>query len=374
MGRRAAAVYKPAAMSATRLSRTAHRLDELIAAGLMPAEAAADGRAAAAAQFAVAVTPAVAAIIDPADPADPIARQYLPAAEELEVTAAELADPIGDKAHSPLRGLVHRYPDRVLLMPVEICAVYCRFCFRREVVGPGAKMLDEAALAAALGYVAAHPEIFEVILTGGDPLMLPPARLRRLVAGLAAIDHVQVIRLHSRIPVSAPERITAALAEALAAAGDKAVYVAVHCNHPRELTAEARAGLRRLSAAGVTLLGQSVLLAGVNDDVETLAALMRGLVAARVKPYYLHQLDLARGTGHFRVPLEKGRALVRALRGRVSGLAQPTYVLDIPGGRGKSPITADWIAAAEDGCGWWVEDWQGGRHRYVEPGQDSATD
>lgn len=358
----------------TGLNRTARRLEELVAAGLMPPGAASDGRVQAAAQFAVAVTPAVARLIDATDPTDPIARQYLPAAAELEVAAAEMADPIGDRTHSPLRGLVHRYPDRVLLMPVEICAVYCRFCFRREVVGPGTKTLDDAALAAAVGYIAGHPEIFEVILTGGDPLMLSPARLSRLVGDIAAIDHVQVIRLHSRIPVAAPERITDALARALGAAGDKAVYVAVHCNHPRELTVEARRALRRLAAAGMTLLGQSVLLAGVNDDIETLTALMRGLVAARVKPYYLHQLDLARGTGHFRVPLEKGRALVRALRGRVSGLAQPTYILDIPGGRGKSPITADWISAAEDGCGWWVEDWQGGRHRYRESGQDSATD
>ncbi len=361
-------------MPAPYLPRTAHRLEELIGAGLMPPAAAADGRAAAAAQFAVAVTPAVAALIDPTDPADPIARQYLPAAEELDVAAAELADPIGDAAHSPLPGLVHRYPDRVLLMPVEICAVYCRFCFRREVVGPGAKMLDDAALDRAISYVAANPAIFEVILTGGDPLMLPPPRLGQLMARLAAIDHVQVIRLHSRIPVAAPERVTEAMAEALRPAADKAVYVAVHCNHPRELTAEARRGLRRLSEAGVALLGQSVLLAGINDDVETLAALMRALVAARVKPYYLHQLDLARGTGHFRVPLEKGRALVHALRGRVSGLAQPTYILDIPGGQGKSPITADWIEVAADGCGWWVEDWQGKRHRYLEPGQDSAID
>ncbi len=356
------------------LNRTIQRLDDLIGAGLMPPAAATDGRAQAAARFAIGVTPAVAALIDPADPADPIARQYLPAADELQVTAAELADPIGDKAHSPVRGIVHRYPDRVLLMPVEICAVYCRFCFRREVVGPGAKMLDEPALDAAIAYIAGQPDIFEVILTGGDPLMLSPQRLAVLVARLAAIAHVQVIRLHSRVPVAAPERVGPALVDALAQAGDKAVYVAVHCNHPRELTPEARAGLRLMSAAGITLLGQSVLLAGVNDDIETLAALMRGLVAARIKPYYLHQLDLARGTGHFRVPIEKGRALMRALRGRVSGLAQPTYILDIPGGQGKSPITADWIAAAEDGCGWWVEDWQGRRHRYVEPRPDSDTD
>ncbi len=361
-------------MTTARLNRTAHRLDELIDAGLMPAAARHDGRALAADSFAVAVTPAVARLIDPADQADPIARQYLPAADELRVTAAELADPIGDKAHSPVRGIVHRYPDRVLLMPVEICAVYCRFCFRREVVGPGAKMLDDPGLDAAIAYIAGRPDIFEVILTGGDPLMLPPQRLGPLIARLAAIDHVQVIRLHSRVPVAAPDRMTPALADALARAGDKAVYVAVHCNHPRELTAEARAGLRLMSAAGVTLLGQSVLLAGVNDDIETLTALMRGLVAARIKPYYLHQLDLARGTGHFRVPIDKGRALMRALRGRVSGLAQPTYILDIPGGQGKSPITADWIAAAEDGCGWWVEDWQGRRHRYVEPRPDSDTD
>jgi len=310
-----------------------------------------------AARYAVAVSPTVAGLIDSADPADPIARQFLPDPRELRTRPQERADPIGDEAHSALPGLVHRYPDRVLLKLAKVCPVYCRFCFRRESVGKsGAAMLSEAEIEAALRYVAARPAIFEVIVTGGDPLGLSPRRIGEVAERVGAIPHVGVLRWHSRVPVVAPERVDAALVRALKRF-PRATYVAVHANHPRELTDEARAALALLADAGIPLVSQTVLLKGVNDDAETLGALMRAFLAARVKPYYLHHADLAPGTGHFRTTIEEGQALMRALRGRLSGLAQPVYVLDIPGGFGKAPVGPNYLG--EDGT---VEDWTGARH------------
>jgi lysine 2,3-aminomutase len=335
----------------------------LIAAGLADAGRAAE-LAAIGARYAIAVPPALAALIDRADPADPIARQFVPDARELVVDPAESADPIGDDLKSPVEGLVHRYPDRVLLKLASACAVYCRFCFRRETVGQGVSGLGEAAFAAALAYVGARSEIWEVVLTGGDPLTLSPRRLGAATAALAAIPHVKVLRWHSRLPVAAPERITEALAGALADGHDKTVYVALHANHPRELTPAVRAACRRLSDRGIALVSQSVLLRGVNDDVATLEALMRGFVEARVKPYYLHHGDLAPGTGHFRTTIAEGRALMRALRGRLSGLAMPTYVLDIPGAHGKAPIGPDYLAA--EAGGWRLTDAAGASHPYQD--------
>ena len=291
-----------------------------------------------AARYAVAITPASAALIDPADPADPIGLQFLPDAAELTTAPDETADPIGDLAKSPVEGIVHRYPDRVLLMPTRVCASYCRFCFRRERVGPGrGETLTEAELDAALTYIAERPQIWEVILTGGDPLVLSARRLSVLMSRLGEIPHVKVVRLHTRVPAVAPERLTAALVAALKRSG-KAVYVALHANHPRELTPAARAACARLVDAGVPMLSQSVLLRGVNDDPQVLAELMRAFVETRIRPYYLHHGDAAPGTAHLRLTLEEGRALVRTLRGRISGLAQPTFVLDIPGGHGKVPV------------------------------------
>ncbi|MEI6558997.1 MAG: lysine-2,3-aminomutase-like protein [Rhodospirillaceae bacterium] len=327
----------------------------LVRAGLVPA-----GRAGAlsavAARYAVAVPPALAALIRPGDAADPIGRQLLPDEAELRHAADERADPIGDGAHAPVPGIVHRYPDRVLLTPTFVCALYCRFCFRRERVG-GGEALDPEALAAALDYIRARPEIREVILTGGDPLMLTPDRLGGIVAALDAMPGIGVIRLHTRVPVAAPERVTAALLAALTS--ETALFLAVHANHPREFSPAVRASLRRLAGAGVALLGQSVLLAGVNDDAATLEALMRGFIENRVKPYYLHQLDPAPGTARFRVPVARGQALMRGLLGRVSGLALPAYVLDIPDGYGKSPIGPGYLSAD----GGEISDWRGGRHR-----------
>ncbi|MBL8838931.1 MAG: lysine-2,3-aminomutase-like protein [Alphaproteobacteria bacterium] len=340
--------------------RTVRSGADLVAAGLRgPSAVAAIDRIAA--RYAVAVTPALVDLIDPADAADPIARQFLPDPAELVTTAAERSDPIGDDVHEKLPGVVHRYPDRVLLKPLHTCPVYCRFCFRREVVGQG-KGLTAAELERAYAYIRADKAIFEVILTGGDPLILSPRRLGAIVRALGAIEHVSVIRIHSRVPVAEPERVTDALVASLAT--DKALFVALHCNHARELSASARAACRRIVAAGIPMLGQTVLLKGVNDSPEALEALLRALVATRIKPYYLHHADLAPGTARFRTGIAEGQALMRALRGRVSGLAQPTYVLDIPGGFGKVPIGPCYLSELADGATC-VEDPSGRRHRYA---------
>jgi lysine 2,3-aminomutase len=251
----------------------------------------------------------------------------------------------------------------VLLKVTHTCAVYCRFCFRREMVGPGKpNALAPAALDAALTYIADHPAIWEVILTGGDPLTLSPRRLAELMARLAAIDHVKIVRFHTRVPVADPELATGTLVAAMKSPR-LTTYVALHANHPRELTAAARTACARIIDAGMPMVSQTVLLAGVNDDAETLAALMRAFVETRIKPYYLHHLDLAPGTGHFRVGLARGQALMRALRGRVSGLCQPTYVLDLPGGHGKVPVGPGYLAGDLDGCVS-VEDPWGKAHAY----------
>jgi lysine 2,3-aminomutase len=339
--------------------QTLRTLEALHRAGLVTPD---PKLAAAAETMAIAITPEMAALIDRDDPAhDPIGRQFVPSAQETEIAPEELSDPIGDEARSPVKGIVHRYPDRVLLKPLHVCPVYCRFCFRREKVGPGGEALTTAELDVALAYIRDHAEIWEVILTGGDPLMLAPRRIAQLIANLDAIGHVAVIRIHSRVPIVDPGRITSELVSALKPrrAG---LWFGVHCNHPRELTTEARAALAKLADAGFPLMGQSVLLAGVNDDVETLDQLMRALVTARVKPYYLHHPDLVRGTGHFRVSIARGQELMKALRGRLSGLAQPTYVLDVPGGHGKVPVGPAYLGDDPEALA--IEDAFGGSHRY----------
>jgi lysine 2,3-aminomutase len=289
-------------------------------------------------RYAVAVTATMADLIDPDDPHDPIARQFVPDVRELRATADELADPIGDGRFSPVPGVVHRYRDRVLLKVVSACPVYCRFCFRREMVGPGGEALSGTALEAALAHVAGDPAIFEAIMTGGDPFMLSPRRIASLTGRLAAIPHLAVARWHTRVPVVAPERVTASLVRGLRASG-LATWVAIHANHPREFTPEAERAIARLADAGVALVSQSVLLKGVNDDADTLEALMRAFVRNRVKPYYLHHPDLAPGTSHLRPTIAQGQMLVEALRRRATGLAQPTYVLDVPHGASKAPLT-----------------------------------
>jgi len=333
---------------------TLKTLAELATAGLVAAQDVA-ALEPVAARYATALTPAVTRLAH--DPR--IARQFVPDVRELVVAPEERADPVGDATHSPVKGIVHRYPDRALLMPTLACAVYCRFCFRRETVG-GPGSLNAGELAAALDYIRATPAIWEVILTGGDPLVLSPRKIEDIIAALDAISHVKAIRIHTRVPVAAPERIDGALIAALRST-HKAVYVAVHTNTAAELTPEAVAACARLADAGIPLLSQTVLLAGVNDTSEDLEALFRALVAARIKPYYLHQLDYAPGTGHFRVPLARGLELVRGLRGRVSGIALPTYILDIPDGAGKVPAAS----ASPEGDGTYIiRDPRGTAHSY----------
>lgn len=345
---------------------TLRQAADLIEAGLVRKDALPDLEAVAA-RYAIAITPDVAALIDPDDPADPIARQYVPSPDELATEPGEDADPIGDHSHSPVEGIVHRYPDRVLLKLVHVCAVYCRFCFRREMVGPGKETaLSAPAYRRALDYIRAHPDIWEVILTGGDPLMLSARRLREVMSDLAAIGHVRIVRIHTRVPVADPGRVTGEVVEALRQEG-VTTWMALHANHPRELTPTVRALCARLVDAGIPLLSQSVLLRGVNDDPQTLTALMRAFVECRIKPYYLHHGDLAPGTAHLRTSIEEGQELMRALRGHVSGLCQPDYVLDIPGGHGKAPLGPDYLSqdrGADGGRRYRVLDYCGEVHLY----------
>ncbi len=347
----------------TQASKTLRSIAELHEARLIPEqdryalEQVAD-------RYAVAITPGMAALIDRNDTRDPIARQFVPDMRELEHKRGELTDPIGDERFSPVPGIVHRYPDRVLLKLTHACPVYCRFCFRRETVGPGGpQALSGPALDAAIGYIAGNTSIWEVILTGGDPFMLSPRRIAEMTQRLGAIAHITVLRWHTRVPVVDPMRITPELMQALRSSA-KTVYVALHANHPRELTVEARAACARINDAGIPMLSQTVLLKGVNDDADTLAALMRAFVAMRVKPYYLHHMDLAPGTSHFRTTIADGQALMRTLRGRLSGIALPAYVLDIPGGYGKVPVGPDYLS--DDGCT--VADPSGIAHDYPDRG------
>jgi lysine 2,3-aminomutase len=342
--------------------RTVRTIDRLVDLGLVaPRRRAAVEQVAE--QFAVAITPAVLETIATGDACRAVARQFVPDARELEITPAERLDPIGDGAHEKVRGVIHRYPDRVLLNAIGVCAVYCRYCFRREAIGPGTKALSERELEAAFDYIRANEAIWEVILSGGDPLMLKPLTLARIAGELAAMPHVGTMRVHTRVPVAAPGRVDADMIDALRVM--RPTWVVLHVNHADELSPAVRDVLARLADAGLPLLSQSVLLKGVNDDAAGLARLFRVLVENRVKPYYLHHLDQGKGTSHFRVPIGEGREIMRELRGRVSGLCQPAYVLDIPGGHGKVPIGPDYLEFGDAG-GMTVTDPCGCRHRLDE--------
>ena len=304
----------------------------LITAAALPALSALQSR------YAIALTPEVQARITAPD--DPVGRQYIPHADEALSQPYELADPTADAPFTPIKGVVHRYPDRALLKPLLACPVYCRFCFRREHVGPDGGLLNEAELEAALGWFAAHPAVGEVILTGGDPLMLSPRRLGHILGRLAGLPHIHTLRIHSRVPVAEPSRITPELLAALRL--ETPLYLCVHANHAQEFGPDAGPALRALHGAGLVLLGQSVLLAGVNDSLAALEGLLRTMLAHRIKPYYLHALDPAPGTARFAVPDAQALELLRSLRGRVSGLAWPVFVRETPGGAGKRPLGPTW--------------------------------
>jgi lysine 2,3-aminomutase len=313
--------------------RTLRSADDILQSGLAP-ESAREALEAVAARYAIAIPPALQALIE--SPHDAIGLQFIPDAAELITAPHESADPIADEARSPIPGIVHRYPDRALLKPLFACPVYCRFCFRREQVGPDGGLLTAAQLSAAYAYIAAHSQIREVILTGGDPLILSPRRLREILQNLSAIPHVEVLRIHTRVPVADPALITDTLADALDISTP--LFLAAHINHAREITPAVTTSLEKLQRRGIPILGQTVLLAGVNDSEQALADLFRAMLRSRIKPYYLHQLDAAPGTSRFHVSPERGREILANLRGHISGTALPTYVYDRPGGLGKIPL------------------------------------
>ena len=345
------------------LKHTLRTADDLIGANIAPqATRAALERVGA--RYAIAITPQMAGLIDRDDRNDPIARQFVPDIREFDTHPAERGDPIGDHIKSPGPGLVHRYLDRVLLKVASVCPVYCRFCFRREMVGPDkGETLSPEHLAAAIDYIARDSRIWEVILTGGDPFILSPRRIREVTEALGNIGHIKILRWHTRVPVVDPARVTDELIAALKASA-KTVFVGLHVNHARELNAAARAAIAKLADAGVPLVSQTVLLKGVNDTADALEGLMRELVEARVKPYYLHHGDLAPGTAHFRTTIAHGQALMSELRQRLSGLALPTYVLDIPGAFGKIPINGETVS--KDGARYLVSDVHGHIHGYED--------
>ena len=312
-------------------------------------------------QYAVALTPHVLETMQSSVVVDPVAKQYIPQLEELRSAPGENPDPIGDHAHTPVKGIVHRHPDRLLLKLANVCAVYCRYCFRREMVGTGSDILNTEEKRSAFAYIRGNKNIWEVILTGGDPLVLSPRQLSETLDELCVMEHVKVIRIHTRIPAADPKRITDELCAALKRG--KAVYVAVNINHAQEITKDVELALKKLHEAGCVLLSQSVLLKGVNDSPDILEDLFRRLAALRVKPYYLHHPDLAPGTSHFRLSLREGREIVKKLLGRVSGICQPHYMLDIPGGHGKIPVTSDYIDEKEEGE-YTVKDYKGFKHHY----------
>ncbi|TIO33478.1 KamA family radical SAM protein [Mesorhizobium sp.] len=308
---------------------------DLAALPLSPAERAAAQQAAAAHK--VRVPKAYLDLIDWNDPNDPIRAQVIPSPDELITAEGELGDPIGDHAFSPVPRLTHRHADRVLLFPTYQCAVYCRFCFRKESLTSIGRGYTREALEPALAYIAQHNEIREVILTGGDPLSLPDKALAEIRARIEAIPHVRLLRIHTRVPVALPSRITPGLVAALQ--GRLMVTVVTHFNHPREITPDTETACRTMRQAGFVLLNQSVLLKGVNDKVEVLEELCRELIyRLGVKPYYLHHGDLAPGMAHRRTTIAEGQALAAELRRRLSGICNPTYVIDLPDGGGKVPL------------------------------------
>lgn len=338
--------------------KTVRTVHELIASDLVPADEHA-ALAMVAQKYSVAISPY---LLDLIAKEDGIRKQFIPTTAELNTGAHDMADPIGDKSNSPIRGIIHRYPDRCLLQPVTVCPVYCRFCFRRETVGKGNPALNPTELQACYAYIQEHPSIWEVILSGGDPLILKPKQVASIIANLDQIQHVEIIRIHTRIPTVDPERINAEMLSALTQR--RPVYVVMHINHPAEFTPAAVNAINLLADNGIVLLGQTVLLKGINDNVETLGKLMRSMIKYRIKPYYLHHVDLAVGTSHFRTTIAEGQELVAALRGNYSGLCQPEYVLDIPGGFGKSPIGPAYLS--QHGGKYKIKDYTGQEHVYAD--------
>lgn len=317
-------------------------------------------------KYSVSITETMADLIDLDNASDPIRAQFIPRTEELNSASNEQNDPISDTSYSPMKGLVHRYPDRILIKPIHSCAVYCRFCFRREQVGRNKEALNAQDLENIYAYIKTHPEIWEVIFTGGDPLLLSPRKIAEMLKILGTIDHVKVIRFHTRIPLVAPDLINDEMISALKSC-QKTIWVSLHSNHVNEFTLDGEKAIARIIDAGIPMISQTVLLKGINDKVETLDALFRHLIQNRIKPYYLHHPDLANGTKHFRLPIQKGQSIYKELLKKLSGIARPHYCLDIPNGAGKIPIHDNHaVQDHQDPHKWTLSDANGNLHDYVE--------
>jgi lysine 2,3-aminomutase len=312
----------------------------------------------------LAITPYYLSLCDPHDATCPVRRQCVPRFEEALEAPGDLADPLGEEDHEVAPNLVRRYPDRVLLLVTDRCAVYCRFCTRSRIVGDGGGPVPLDRLEPALAWIAAHPEVRDVIVSGGDPLAMATDRLDRLLARVRAIPSVETIRLATRIPVTLPMRVTAELVRALRK--HHPLWVMTHFNHPKELTRDSIAACTRLADGGFPVMNQTVLLAGVNDDAEVLESLFRGLVRARVRPYYLLQTDPVRGTSHLRTKLARGVELLEQLQGRLTGIALPRLICDTPGGKGKVPLQPDYVVARGPGTTT-LRTFRGEHVTYVDP-------
>lgn len=297
--------------------------------------------------FRVDITPYFASLIDPDDPNCPIRRQVIPTSRELTAFAGMVADSLNEDAHSPVPGLVHRYPDRVLMLVTTQCASYCRYCTRSRLVGDPSAQFSRSDYDAQIDYIARTPQVRDVLLSGGDPLVLPPRILEDLLRRLRAIEHVEIIRIGSRVPAFLPQRITPELVEMLRRY--HSLWMNLHFNHAKELTPEVAVALARLADAGIPLGSQTVLLANVNDSVAVMKELIHKLVRNRVRPYYLYQCDLVAGAGHFRTTVSKGIEIIEGLRGHTSGYAIPTYVVDAPGGGGKIPVMPQYLISQAPG-------------------------
>jgi lysine 2,3-aminomutase len=345
-------------------------VDELARALPLTARELAGARRAESQGLPLRITPYYLSLVDPHDESCPIRRQCVPDAREDDEVPGDLADPLGEVAHEVAPHLVQRYPDRVLLLATDQCAVYCRFCTRSRIVGGGEGPAPLEALEPALAWLRQHPEIRDVIVSGGDPLAMATGRLASLVAAVRAIPSVETIRLATRVPVTLPMRITDELLAALRP--HHPLWVMTHFNHPKELTRESVAACTLLADAGFPVMNQSVLLAGINDRAEVLEALFRGLVRARVRPYYLLQADPVRGTGHLRTPLRRGVELMAALQGRLSGIALPKFICDTPGGLGKVPLGPDYVVGAHSAGKTTLRTFRGEEVTYVDPPSNSS--
>ena len=313
----------------------------------------------------VSITPYYAGLIECFGPDHPLRRSVVPSTAELSHAPGEADDPLGEEGHSPLPGLVHRYPDRVLFLVTGFCSTYCRYCTRSRMVGGGRSHFNLGQWEKAIEYIAASTEIRDVLISGGDPLTLPDERIEWLLTNLRRIPHVEVIRIGTKAPVVLPHRITPALTRMLRRYHP--LWMSIHFTHPSELTPETAQACARLADAGIPLGSQTVLLKGINDDLQTMKRLCQGLMKIRVKPYYLYQCDPITGSAHFRTPVDKGLDIIRGLRGHTSGYAVPTYVIDAPGGGGKVPLLPDYVAGRE-GDSLLLTNYEGRRYRYPDPG------